>query len=115
MAGTTKDGRPKRPTGAAARSRETNQLLGAIGGNELWATLHGAARTAATAAARAAGPGSIEYWERKVDPDGVMAPADRTKCAEHAKKAYYSRLALASTKARVAGKAPKPAVRQANA
>lgn len=105
MASKTKDGAERRPTGAAARTREVNSILGSIGGNEHWSTLHGEARTQATAAARAAGPGSIEYWENKVDPEGEMAPADRTKCAINAKRAYYSRLALASAKARAAGRA----------
>jgi hypothetical protein len=104
VASTTTDGQERRPTGAAARDPEVNRTWGSIGGNERWATLHGEARTAATAEARAAGPGALEYWESKVDPEGIMSPADRTKCATNAKRAYYSRLALASAKSR-AGKA----------
>ena len=53
-----------------------------------------------TAAARAAGPGSDEYWLRKVDPDGNLAETDRRRRAAAAKKAFYVRLALQSAKAR---------------
>jgi hypothetical protein len=54
-------------------------------------------RTARTAAARRA---FDERFEREVDPDGVLAPAERTRRAANARKAYYARLALASAKAR---------------
>ena len=54
----------------------------------------------ATAAARAAGPGSDSYWIEKVDPDRVLGDADRLRRAAAAKKAFYARLALASVKAR---------------
>jgi hypothetical protein len=53
-----------------------------------------------TAKARSAGPGPIAYWEAKVDPTGELAPSERTRRAESAKRAHYSRLALASAKAR---------------
>ena len=43
-------------------------------------------------------------FEREVDPDGVLEPVERAKRAEHAKKAYFLRLALASRKARAAKK-----------
>jgi hypothetical protein len=56
--------------------------------------------TAMTANARANGPGSISYWESKVDPDHVLSDADRRRRAEAAKKEHYTRLALASAKAR---------------
>ena len=50
-----------------------------------------------TASARAA---FLSRFEREVDPDGVLEPAERFRRAEHAKKAYFLRLALASHKAR---------------
>ena len=53
-----------------------------------------------TAAARAASPGSTEYFERQVDPAGVLPVAERRRRAEHAKKAHFQRLALASARAR---------------
>lgn len=42
----------------------------------------------------------LDRFGREVDPDGVLTPADRARRAEHAKKAYFTRLALASAKAR---------------
>jgi hypothetical protein len=56
--------------------------------------------TEMTAKARANGPGSIEYWERKVDPEGVLTPEERQRRATAAKSEHYARLALASAKAR---------------
>lgn len=53
-----------------------------------------------TAKARAAGPGSVAYWEAKVDPDGRLAEPERLRRAESARKAHYQRLALASARAR---------------
>ncbi len=42
----------------------------------------------------------VDRFEREVDPDGVLPPADRARRAEHARKAYFTRLALKSAKAR---------------
>lgn len=39
-------------------------------------------------------------FERQVDPDGKLSPAERARRAEHAKKAYFQRLALKSAQAR---------------
>lgn len=39
-------------------------------------------------------------FEREVDPDGTLPPAERARRAEHARKAYFYRLALKSAKAR---------------
>jgi hypothetical protein len=50
-----------------------------------------------TAPARAA---FLSRFEREVDPEGVLDPQERATRAEHAKKAYFIRLALASSKAR---------------
>ncbi|MBW3643104.1 MAG: hypothetical protein KY447_09345 [Actinobacteria bacterium] len=75
-------------------------------GRSLRARIGGYARaakhdsTAMTAAARANGPGSIEYWEAKVDPTGELAADDRRRRAEAAKHEHYARLAFASAKAR---------------
>src|SRR5215216_2409606 len=56
-----------------------------------------------TAPARAA---FLARFEREVDPDGVLDPQERARRAEHAKKAYFVRLALASRKARAAKRRP---------
>jgi hypothetical protein len=50
-----------------------------------------------TAPARAA---FLARFEREVDPDGVLDPHERARRAEHARKAYFLRLALASAHAR---------------
>jgi hypothetical protein len=50
-----------------------------------------------TAPARAA---FLGRFEREVDPDGVLDPHERTRRAQHARKAYFLRLALASAHAR---------------
>lgn len=58
-----------------------------------------------TAAARAAGPGTAEYWEAKVDPDQTLKVADRKRRAKAAKSEFYARLARESAKVRGANKA----------
>jgi hypothetical protein len=50
--------------------------------------------------ARDASPGSDSYWDRQVDPDGVLDPQERARRAGHAKKAHFTRLAFASARAR---------------
>lgn len=42
----------------------------------------------------------LERFERQVDPEGVLPTAERARRAEHARKAYFGRMALASAKAR---------------
>jgi hypothetical protein len=44
-------------------------------------------------------------FEREVDPDGILIPAERARRAEHARKAYFTRLALKSAQARRKGRA----------
>src|SRR6478609_40889 len=39
-------------------------------------------------------------FERQVDPDGKLSPAERAKRAEQARKAYFKMLAFKSAKAR---------------
>jgi hypothetical protein len=53
--------------------------------------------TAHTAPARKA---FLDRFEREVDPDGILPPADRARRAGHARSAYFLRLSLASAKAR---------------
>jgi hypothetical protein len=55
---------------------------------------------ARTANARAA---ALDRFEKQVDPDGVLPPDERARRAEHAKKAYFYRLALKSARARRRG------------
>jgi hypothetical protein len=60
-----------------------------------WA--HEPDRAAATAAARG---GLQARFERQVDPDGALDPAERAKRVESARKAYYADLTRKSIAAR---------------
>jgi hypothetical protein len=42
----------------------------------------------------------MSRFESEVDPDGVLGDAERTRRAEQAKKAYFTRLALKSVQKR---------------
>ena len=45
----------------------------------------------------------LDRFDREVDPDGVLDPAERAKRAHHARKAYMIRLAIKSAEARRKG------------
>lgn len=52
---------------------------------------------------RRTAPGTAAFlarFERQVDPEGLMDPADRAKAAENAKSAYFAGLALKAAKAK---------------
>ena len=66
-----------------------------IAAHESWA--HTPDRSSRTAPARQA---FNDRFEQQVDPDGKLTPAERAKRAEHAKRAYFLRLALKSAKTR---------------
>jgi hypothetical protein len=70
-------------------------LRGQLAVHESWART--ADRPARTAKARKA---ALDRFEKQVDPEGVLLPADRAIRAEHARKAYFTRLALQSAKVR---------------
>lgn len=70
-------------------------LAGRIAVHESWARTPD--RSARTAPARAA---FDDRFEREVDPDGALSPHERARRAEHARKAYFARLALRSAEAR---------------
>lgn len=42
----------------------------------------------------------LARFEQEVDPDGVLAPGERARRAEAAKRLYFTRLAYKSAKAR---------------
>jgi hypothetical protein len=46
-------------------------------------------------------------FEREVDPEGILPEAERLRRAAYARKAYFTRLALASAKARAAKRSPE--------
>jgi hypothetical protein len=58
--------------------------------------------SARTAAARGA---FLYRFEREVDPDGTLPTDVRARMAEQARKSYFTKLALASSRARSAKKA----------
>lgn len=70
-------------------------LIARLAAHQSWANT--ADRTARTAPARRA---LLDGFERQVDPDGVLEPAERARRAEHARKAHFTRLALRSAQAR---------------
>ena len=70
-------------------------LRAQIAAHESWA--HTEDRTARTAPARKA---ALDRFENEVDPEGALLPEERARRAEHARKAYFLRLALKSAQAR---------------
>lgn len=70
-------------------------LLARLAAHSKWAGVDD--RSAHTAPARAA---ADTRFEREVDPDCVLDPRERAIRAAHARKAFYTRLALASVAAR---------------
>jgi hypothetical protein len=72
------------PTQRTLRARLAAHALHAGGGTN-------------TGPARAA---FLSRFEREVDPDGTLDPAERARRSEHARKAYFARLALRSAQAR---------------
>lgn len=42
----------------------------------------------------------LARFEREVDPDGVLTPAERDRRAQLARRSHFSKLALASSRAR---------------
>jgi len=79
---------PRTPATAQAQA-------GRIGAHVSWANT--ADRSARTAPARQA---ALDRFERQVDPEGILAPAERAQRAQHARKAYFLGLALKSSQAR---------------
>jgi hypothetical protein len=47
----------------------------------------------------------LSRFDREVDPDGVLEPEERSRRAEQARRAYFTRLSLAAAKARRAKRA----------
>lgn len=70
-------------------------LRGQIAAHESWAKTEN--RPGRTANARKA---MLDKFEQQVDPEGLLTPTERAQRAEHARKAYFKRLALKSAQAR---------------
>ncbi len=75
-------------------------LRARIASHRSWANT--ADRSARTAPGRKA---ALDKFEREVDPEGILNPAERAARAEHARKAYFTSLALKSAQVRRKGKA----------
>ena len=74
---------------------EQRSLRARIASHESWA------RTPDVSARTAPGRKAfLDRFEKQVDPDGELPPAERARRAEHARKAYFARLALKSARAR---------------
>lgn len=76
------------------------RLQARLAAHESWARTSDP--TSRTAPARQA---FLARFEAEVDPDGVLPVEERRRRAEHARRAYYTRLALASVRARRKGAA----------
>ncbi len=74
---------------------EQRSLRSALAAHESWANT--ADRTARTANARKK---ADERFEKQVDPNGELTPAERAVRAQHARKAHFLRMALKSAQAR---------------
>lgn len=75
-----------------ARDPIDRQQISQIAALDRWA-LHCTDRAAATAPARQA---FADRWDRLVDPDGTLPPAERATRAAAAKSAHFRRMARAS-------------------
>ncbi len=80
---------------ATGMTPEERSLRARIAAHESWA--HTPDPSARTAAARSK---FMDRFEREVDPDGVLKPEERARRAEHARRAYFCRLALKSARTR---------------
>jgi hypothetical protein len=78
-----------------ARTPSERSLIARIASDDSWSRT--ADRAARTAPGRQA---FLDRFEKQVDPDGVLDPADRAVRADHARRAYFSRLALKSAQSR---------------
>lgn len=76
-------------------STSERTLASRAGAHQSWANTPN--RTARTAPARAA---AMQRFEDQVDPDRSLAPAERAKRAESARRAYFADLARRSARAR---------------
>jgi len=86
------------------------RLSASIASNESWA--HTPNRTARTQPARDA---LMRKFEEQVDPDGTLAPQERAKRAENAKRAHFARLSLKSAMSRRKSRELTEAAKEAEA
>lgn len=82
----------------ASNDPSVRSTAASIAANRRWARTSEAERTAATQKAR---EGLYRRWEREVDPDGTLAPAERAKRVENLRQAHYASMRLARSRKRV--------------
>jgi hypothetical protein len=82
----------KTPLSAGQRSDRAR-----IAANTRWSRLSTAQRLKQTAPGRRA---MFAYFEKLVDPDGLLSPEERTKLAENARKAQLASARLKRSKSR---------------
>jgi len=90
---------PAQSPGPASSSPAERSLRARLAAHTLHARRE-ARQTTATARA-----GFLARFEREVDPDSALDPAERRRRAEHARRAYFIRLSLAALEARRARRA----------
>jgi hypothetical protein len=76
-------------------TRAERRMRGTMAVETSWANTSD--RSARTAPGRKA---AWEKFEKQVDPEGILEPAERARRAEHARKAHFTRLAYLSARAR---------------
>ena len=84
-------------------SSNDRQLAGRYGGLKSWANTPD--RSARTAPGRRAGPGALDYWLNRQDPERFADASDeqRLAAAECARRAHFAALALKSAQVRRGG------------
>jgi len=78
----------------AGLDRSDRALRGRIGAYRLHAT-HDSRQTS-----RPGREAFLASFERQVDPDGILSPAERARRAAHARSAHFAKLAYLSARAR---------------
>ena len=81
----------------------SHQLAGRVGGLKSWANTPD--RTVRTAPGLRAGPGAVDYWLDRLDPERFADATDaqRVAAAECARRAHFAAMALKSAQVRRGG------------
>jgi len=91
------------------RDPTQNALIAQIAARTRWANEDSKDPNGPLPRARAASPGSREYWLRQVDPDGTLDERERARRAANAHRAHMARLTLKSVQVRRARAAARKA------
>jgi len=96
---------PEAPTGTGSGRRRTTEGRGGLTAEQRvlrarLAAYHLHATHDPKETTRKAREVFLSRFEREVDPDGVLTPCERARRAEAARRAYFTRLAFQSSRAR---------------